>query len=173
MWDMWSPGQTIFRRWPLLLSCARTGSVLVRLVNDHHYTSNSIIQSRHVLFYCSKCFHSLYRRLLLPLGFHMKFISIKIAGFRHSPVDFRAYSRTLPLTPTYSRTLPLTPAYSSTLPLMLMHKYRRENDKSQTALFTRIYRVYRLYGVYRISLSLKSLLVLDERYASCYLWNYL
>ena len=39
----------------------------------------------------------------------------KIGGFCHSPVDFRAYSG----------------AYPRLLPLMLMHKYRRENDKSQ------------------------------------------
>ena len=31
----------------------------------------------------------------------------------------------------HSGLLPLTPAYSHTLPLMLMHKYRRENDRSR------------------------------------------
>ena len=45
----------------------------------------------------------------------------------HFPVDFRAYSR------AYLRLLPLTLAYSRLLPLMLMHKYRRENDKSQNS----------------------------------------
>ena len=44
---------------------------------------------------------------------------------------YLAYPRSLPLTLAHSRTLPLAPAHSRSLPLILMHKYRRENDKSQ------------------------------------------
>ena len=35
-------------------------------------------------------------------------------GCCHSPVDFRAHSRSLPLNPAHSRSLPLTPAHSHT-----------------------------------------------------------
>ena len=57
-------------------------------------------------------------------------------GFCNSPVVFhaytRAYPRLLPLTPAYSHLLPHIPAYSRTLLFVLMHTYRRENDKSHT-----------------------------------------
>ena len=76
-------------------------------------------------FWLLICYHS-EPQILPNMGSHKE----SILGFCHSPVDSRAHSRTCTCTPAPICTLPHTPTHTHTHPDVLMHEYRRENDKS-------------------------------------------